>query len=262
MRYGPEGEWFYVYILIEFQSEILRFMAVRVLSYVMLLYEDLVRKKRLPESGKLPPVVPIVLYNGKRLWAAPLQVADLVESIPGQERHVPRFEYLVIDEGHLPRERLEPLDNPVAGVFQLEHSRGVEGIRRIIDSLLEVLDDPELKELRRDLATWLRRAVLPAQLPGVELPEIQDLQEAKNMLAERAATWPEQWMAEGYEKGRKEGVLEGQRIALTRLVEERFGPMEPRNERRIAEAPMTQLECWLEKVLSADTIDELFQARP
>ena len=81
--------------------------------------------------------------------------------VPGQERHVPGFEILVIDEGHLPQERLEPLDDPVAGVFQLERSSGVEEIRRIIDTLLDVLDDPELRGLRRDLATWLRRAVLP-----------------------------------------------------------------------------------------------------
>ena len=177
---------------------------------------------------------------------------------------MPRFEYLVIDERHLPRERLEPLDSPVDGVFQLEQARGVEEMRRIIDTLLEVLDDPELKELRRDMATWLRRAVLPARLPGVELSELQDLQEAKSMLAERQDdwNWPVTWMAEGYEKGRKEGLLDGQRTAVKRLAEAKFGPMEPADERRIAEAPAEQLDCWLEKVLSADTVDELFRAPP
>ncbi|MCP3958062.1 MAG: Rpn family recombination-promoting nuclease/putative transposase [bacterium] len=248
LRYRPGGEWFYVYILIEFQSEVFRFMAIRVLTYVLLLYEDLIRKKRVAKSRKLPPVVPIVLYNGERPWTAPLQVAELIESMPGHGRHLPRFEVLVIDEGHLPRERLEPLDNPVAGVFQLEQSRGVEEIRRIIDSLLEILGDAELKELRRDMATWLRRAVLPARLPGVEIPELQDLQEAKTMLAERAARWPQEWMADGYRKG------------LTDLVEEKFGAVEPRYRQLIAEAPQTQLQGWLKKVLTAISLDEIFRA--
>ncbi|MCP3960544.1 MAG: Rpn family recombination-promoting nuclease/putative transposase [bacterium] len=263
LRYGPEGDWFYVYILIEFQSEVLRFMAIRVLTYVMLLYEDLIRKKRWTSSRKLPPVVPIVLYNGESRWAAPLQVADLVESIPGQERHVPRFECLVIDEGHLPQEQLEPLDNPVAGVFQLERSTGVAEIRRIIDSLLEILGDPELRELRRDMATWLRRAVLPARLPGIEIPELQDLQEAKIMLAERAARWPKQWMAEGYQKGVEEGrnaaLLEGRRLALTELISEKFGTVESRYQEKIAGASEAELKKWLTRILSTTTISDLFQ---
>ena len=95
LRYGPAGEWFYVYLLIEFQSRVDRFMAVRVLTYIMLLYEDLILKKRLTRSGKLPPVEPIVLYNGTRKWTAPLQLAELIESLPGHESHQPRFEYRV-----------------------------------------------------------------------------------------------------------------------------------------------------------------------
>ena len=43
------------------QSQVFRFMAIRVLAYVMLLYEDLIRKKRWTKAGKLPPVLPIVL---------------------------------------------------------------------------------------------------------------------------------------------------------------------------------------------------------
>ncbi|MCP3962704.1 MAG: Rpn family recombination-promoting nuclease/putative transposase [bacterium] len=256
LRYGPEGDWFYVYILIEFQSEVFRFMAIRVLTYVMLLYEDLIRKKRVARSRKLPPVVPIVLYNGERPWTAPLQVAELIESMPGHGRHLPRFEILVIDEGHLPRERLEPLDNPVAGVFQLEQSRGVEEMRRIIDSLLEILGDPELRELRRDMATWLRRAVLPARLPGIVIPELQDLQEAKTMLAERAARWPKEWMAEGYEKGR----LDGQRLVLSEQIEELFGPLESRYEKMVASASETRLKKWRKGILSAATLDDLFES--
>ncbi len=275
LRYEPSGDWFYVYILIEFQSSVLRFMAIKVLAYIMLLYEDLIRKKLLTKSGELPPVVPIVLYNGTRRWTAPLQLAELVESLPGFERHLPRFEYLVIDEGHLPREKLEPLDSPVAGVFQLEQSSGLEEIRRIVDTLMEILDDPELRELRRDMTTWIRRAILPARLPDAEIPELQDLQEAKIMLAERAATWPKQWMAEGYRKGQKKGreegrkkgreegrisgLLEGQRMALGEQANRKFGALEPRHTESIAQASADQLRRWLENILTAASADELFR---
>ncbi len=255
LRYSPKGDWFYIYILIEFQSSVLRFMAIRVLTYIMLLYEDLILKKRLTKSGKLPPVVPIVLYNGKRLWTAPLQVAELIESIPGFERHIPRFEYQVIDEGHLPRQQLEPLDSPVTGVFQLEQSQGLEEIRRIVATLIEVLDDPELRDLQRDLTTFTRRAILPTRFPDEQIPELQNLQETQIMLAERAATWPKQWMAEGYEKGH----LEGQRMALAALVETKFGDLEPRHQDLIEKASQDQLGQWFKKILSAATPGDLFR---
>ncbi len=210
--------------------------------------------------------MPIVLYNGDRPWTAPLQVAELVESMPGFRRHLPRFEYLVIDEGHLPREVLEPLDSPVAGVFQLEQSSGLAEIRRIIDNLIEVLDDPELSELRRDMTTFVRRSIAQARVAGDEIPELEDLQEAKIMLAERAATWPRQWMAEGFQKGHEEGreegrtsgLLEGQRMALAELAEEKFSLLEPRYADLIAEASQDQLRRWFKAILTAGTPAELF----
>jgi predicted transposase YdaD len=42
VRFG--ARWLYVYILLEFQSSIDRYMAVRMLSYVGLSYQDLIRQ--------------------------------------------------------------------------------------------------------------------------------------------------------------------------------------------------------------------------
>ena len=52
----------YIIVLIEFQSTVQKFMAVRVLHYIMSFYLDLIKQKSLKT---LPPVFPIVLYNGK-----------------------------------------------------------------------------------------------------------------------------------------------------------------------------------------------------
>ena len=41
VRFG--GGWLYVYLLIEFQSSVDHFMAVRVLAYLGLLYQDIIR---------------------------------------------------------------------------------------------------------------------------------------------------------------------------------------------------------------------------
>lgn len=62
------GEWFYIYLLLEFKSVPDRWMALRIQVYVGLLYQDLVARKETAPEGKLPPVLPIVLYNGHAPW--------------------------------------------------------------------------------------------------------------------------------------------------------------------------------------------------
>ena len=80
-------KWLYVYLLIEFQSSVDPFMAVRVLAYLGLLYQDIIRTGGLTAERLLPPVLPVVLYNGRPRWNAPEEVA---ERIARGEEHVGR----------------------------------------------------------------------------------------------------------------------------------------------------------------------------
>ena len=77
------GEWVYLYLLIEFQSTVDPWMAVRIMTYVGLLYQDLIRQKQVLPQRRLPPVLPIVLYNGQSRWTAATDVADLIPSRRG-----------------------------------------------------------------------------------------------------------------------------------------------------------------------------------
>jgi len=67
------------YLLLEFQSSVDRLMAVRLLTYVGLLYQDLAAAGEIPHGGKLPPVLPIVLYNGQAPWTAATALAGLAK---------------------------------------------------------------------------------------------------------------------------------------------------------------------------------------
>ena len=67
-RVKVQGDWVYLYILIEFQSRVDKYMALRMMVYVGLLYQDLIKEGHV--KGLLPPILPIVLYNGNRTWTA------------------------------------------------------------------------------------------------------------------------------------------------------------------------------------------------
>jgi hypothetical protein len=45
-------------------------MALRMQVYIGLLYQDLIAQHKLSKHGKLPPVLPIVFYHGRRPWRA------------------------------------------------------------------------------------------------------------------------------------------------------------------------------------------------
>ena len=50
-RVRLRGEWIYVYLLLEFQSQPDPFMALRMLVYVGLLYQELVKQKQLTRGA-------------------------------------------------------------------------------------------------------------------------------------------------------------------------------------------------------------------
>jgi len=216
--------WLYVYLLIEFQSTVDPFMALRLMVYLGLLYQDLVQNRQLPESGKLPPVLPLVLYNGVAPWGAALTLGELIEEVPGGLDHYqPQLRYCLLDEGRIAEGDLGAR-NLAAALFLLERSRGPEEIQTVVAALLEWLQGPERAALRRSFTTWLKQVLLPARVPGVEVPEVSELEEVKSMLAERVVEWTQEWQKEGFERGLMTGLAKG-RAALLRELERRFGPL-------------------------------------
>lgn len=217
VRWGDD--FLYIYLLIEFQSSIDKYMAVRIMTYLGLLYQDLVHQRALPSNGKLPPVLPIVLYNGEQRWSAAQNVAELVEQVPGGlEHYCPTLHYLLLDQGEIAEDMQLSTQarNAVAAVFRLENHRSHEEILETVTLLLEWLKAPEQLQLRRHFALWLKRVLLRQWAPDNERGELDaliELEEVQNMLAERAKQWPERWkqegLEEGLEKGREEGREEG-----------------------------------------------------
>jgi predicted transposase YdaD len=231
LRWKGSGQWIYVYLLLEFQSTVDPFMAVRVMTYVGLLYQDLIRNRELTPSGKLPPVLPVVLYNGKASWRAALDVADLVEAVPGGlERYRPRLTYCLLDEARMADSELESIRNLAAALFRLEKSQGPEDIESVLSALIGWLEGQP--ELRRAFTTWLVEVLLPARLPGQRIPQVADLQEVKSMLAERVKEWTEEWEQEGFQRGRQESI-EQARAVLRQDLEARFGPLSEEARRRL-----------------------------
>src|SRR5690606_24710353 len=115
-----------------------------------LLYQDLIKARRVAADGNLPPVLAIVLYNGAGRWSAPEEVRALIQRGPrALERYQPQARYLLIDESRYGNVELEPLRNLVAALFRLENSRSDADVLVVVRSLVEWLKLPQQASLRR-----------------------------------------------------------------------------------------------------------------
>jgi hypothetical protein len=247
--------WLYLYLLLEFQSAVDPFMAVRLLVYVGLLHQDLIRAKQLTAEGQLPPVLPVVLYNGQPRWTAQTEVADLIVPPPaGLERYQPRLRYLLLEENRYRDADLAPWSNLAAALFRLENSRGPDQLQQVVERLIEWLQAPEQQSLRRAFAGWLRDVLLPARLPGVRIDAVLDLSEVRNMLAERVLEWTREWQ--------QEGRKEGESLLLQRQLALKFGPLDAATQARLAAADSDLLLVWGERVLTAGSLAEVFAETP
>jgi flagellar biosynthesis/type III secretory pathway protein FliH len=72
----------------------------------------------------------------------------------------------------------------------------------------------------------------------------------------------EQGREEGLEKGLEQGQQQGRAAALRhtleRLLQLRFGPLDDDSRARVASAPVDELERFIERVISAGQLDEVF----
>jgi len=242
--------WVYVYLLIEFQSTVDRYMALRLLTYLGLLYQDLQKNGQLLPDGKLPPVLPLVLYNGQKKWNAAVSISELIQDVGGGlSKYKPDFQYLLLEENSFSLESL-PARNLVSAVFQLEKSQYPEDIRTVVKSLIDWLKSPEQASIRRAFTVWIHRVLLPVRMPGREVPQVNDLLEVENMLAERVKEWTKEW--------KEEGVHDGTAQVLSRLLSSKFGPLSPEVESRLKNADQEQLLQWSERILTASSPGDVF----
>ena len=228
-----EDRILYIYLLMEFQSSVDSSMALRMMVYLGLLYQDLLKRGETAPSGRLPPVLPLVLYNGHAPWGAAREISELIEEVPGGlERYRPRLRYCLLDEMRMADSELESLRNLAAAMFRLEKSRGAEAMERVLEAAIEWLREPGLEELRKSFTDWVLKILLPSRARGVQFPEFLDLEEIKAMLAESGLSWTDQWVQEGMERER-ENALAKARSVLLRDLERRFGPLPEEIRRRV-----------------------------
>ena len=205
-------------VLLEFQSRDDSRMALRILAYTSLLYQELARNEGwMPNaSARLPLILPVVVYNGDSPWRAVQELSELVQPAEGALASFrPSQRYQVLDERHAAEDDL-PSPNLVTAVVRLETIRSPPDLVRVTGLLRDWLRRPEDDGLERAFAEWVREVAERLVPGGARLGPEMTLEDVRMTLVERVSEWPKQWMREGREQGRKEGLEQGMQEGLDR----------------------------------------------
>ena len=256
---GDGDRWLYLYLLLEFQSTSDPFMAVRLMTYVSLLLEDIIRKEGLKPGDRLPAVLPLVLHNGKSRWRAPLRLESLFVPVPKEvRRHLPRLTYFLLDERRLDLGRPELEQNPAAALFRFETNESPETLPGLYQNLRDILP-PGDTALRRTIDTWIvsvvRRTFPEAIIPdGVTREEVPMLEETLIRYRDQLR---EQFRREA-DEARREALLEGRRQVLIEQMALRFGRLPEKVRSQVKQITSAQeLRKLTRKILRAKSLQEM-----
>jgi len=198
-------------------------MPLRILNYLLLFYEDLIKQKEIKPDGLLPPVFPVVLYSGAREYDVSTRLEDLI-ALPYKrlQKYVPHFEHYLMTLESKPRgelKRMTAVDNKLAGFFYMLTARTVEELREA-ERLLSALIETDT-EFGRFYEIWLRTYL---KHKGIMI-KTHVREGGKIVLETLITTLKAESRAEGKAEGRQDDIL--------KLLGKKFGVLPGALEQKI-----------------------------
>lgn len=200
------GQDVFIYVLLEFQSSVDRFISVRILNYITSLYVSLIKSGQIKE--KLPPVFPIMLYNGDAKWAAPKSVAETIEHHDVLGQYGIGFQYLKIAENEYSAETLLQIQNIVSTLFLAENHYNVEQLEH---ELLELFEKEDRIAISLFL-NWFKMLAVDGRIDSTDYQAFEKIytnqMEVRQMFATAISEKDKRLIQEGEAKGKAEGKKE------------------------------------------------------
>jgi predicted transposase YdaD len=216
-----DGQPAFLYILFEHQNQEDPLIGLRLLTYMVRIWNDYLRNN--PGATKLPLILPLVLAQDNKPWKTSTRFADLIDIPEGageeMKKHIPDFEFQLVELFGMPFEKI--LGTPM-GILTLRALKA-EKLQALLDDM--VWDESLLIQLPSASFEMLMRYILDRDLDKPAFRRrLKSLRNPK--LSKNAMSLAEQFRQEGIRKGRQQGRQEGlifsQQQAILEALEIRF----------------------------------------
>ena len=214
-----DGTDSYVYVLFEHKSYPEPLVAFHLLRYMVRIWEQDLKQGF---SGKLPTVIPIVIYHGIAGWKVDERLINLFNCPKELKSFLPDFTYVLCDISR----------------FSDEEIRGVVILKTTLLLLKYIMRDelrdqfPEILGLLRELTgkkTGIEylETVLTYVSRGTDRVDEEDVRRAveeafPDIGGKIMPTIAEKWIEQGLQQGIQQGILQSVREAVIDILELRF----------------------------------------
>ena len=208
-----DGHRAFLYILFEHQNQEDPLMGLRLLTYMVRIWNDYLRNN--PGATKLPAILPLVLAQDNKPWKSSTRFADLIDMPEGVgadiKKHIPDFEFQLVELYRMPFDKI--LGTPM-GILTLRALKA-EKLQALLDD--PVWDETLLIQLPSASFEMLMRYILDRDLDKPAFRrKLKTLRNRK--LSKNAMSLAEQFRQEG----RQEGLIFSQQQAILEALEIRF----------------------------------------
>lgn len=259
----------YIYFLFEHKSYISKQTALQLLKYMVEIWEMNIKKEGI---GKLPIIIPIVIYHGKEKWRVKTSLGDIIEGYKGLEedikKYIPNFEYLLYDiskyedediKGHV---QLRIMLSILRDIF----TKDVRGIKDSIVKAATYLAELEDKQTGvQYFETYMRyifssyNDMTRSDFENIAKEIEKTFIEGSENIMTLADIFREEGLEKGLEKGREEGKKEVLTKSVIKLLTKKFGILPNEIKNKIETVDVAVLEIIVEDILEIESIDEVMK---
>ena len=227
----------YIFFLQEMQSKNDFTMPFRLLVYMTAIWMDFFKntdeKRRKRKDYRLPPIIPLVLYNGAPDWTAPLHFKDKVAHSDRFNGYVCDFEYILINVCKLDRGEIKKRNTLIDNILLADQFRTKEAwLENVKD-----LSDRVRKLSKEDQNLWkdwyehaFQRVNQELKDKFMELFQNGDdnmCNSLEQLIMDQVEVGREEGIAVGREEGIAEGIAEGiERASIASAQKMLLGNME------------------------------------
>ena len=260
----------YLYLLFEHKSYLDKGTILQLLRYMLDIWEAKRSKERVK---KLPIIIPLLMYHGKKEWQLPTNLGELLDgyqALPDSIRaYVPNFNYLVYDFSQYD-------DNDIRGtvrnriLFTLFRDVQTKQGRALLEAILRAfhyLGELEDKQTAVGYIETMLRYIYEAgnDLTKEDMGKIIERLEnhelkGSDLVMTLAEIWKNEGLQEGLQQGLHKGLRQGERNALSQMaivqLTQKFGELPEELKQAISQANVEVLNEIVANIFTISSLDD------
>lgn len=249
----------FIYLLFEHKSYPDRFSALQILRYETRIWDQYLKQN--PKAKKLPPVFPMLLYNGKAEWKIPANFQSLIQTSGIPEKYIPEYSYELYDISHLPENEIR---GKVLTRMILLTAKYIfdPNLRQKLPEILSLFHQVTNQKTALEMLEIILRYVVRATKLFNEKDVIEIIKETEigeDIMETFIDKYINQGIEQGLNQGLSQGLNQGEKRSLTRMLKARFGNLPKWVHDKINLADLKSIEKWSIRLLTADKLQDVLK---